>query len=188
MSGGRTTPATMPRLFTRLRALRRDRKGATIIEFAVVAAPFIGLILATIQTSLIFFAQQTLETTAEKTARELVTNQAQDAGLKQSDFQQAVCKNLPSFMKCTETMVDVQSASDFSGIDTAAPVLQYDKFGKIKNSWQFNPGPPGSIVVMRVMYLFPVIGGPLDLDFSNTQGGKRLLVATQVFKSESYVQ
>lgn len=188
MPGGCAKPATMPRLFARLRALRRDRSGATIIEFAAVAAPFIALILATIQTSLIFFAQQTLETTAEKTARELVTNQAQNAGMDQSDFQQAVCKNLPRFMKCTDTMVDVQSASDFSGIDTTSPTLQYDKDGKITNNWQFNPGPAGSIVVMRVMYLFPVIGGPLNLDFSNTQGNKRLLVATQVFKSESYVQ
>jgi len=85
-------------------------------------------------------------------------------------------------------MVDVQSASDFSGINTTTPTLHYDKDGNVTNSWQFDPGPAGSIVVMRVMYLFPVIGGPLDLDFSNTDGGKRLLVATQVFKSESYVQ
>ena len=57
MPGGCAKPAMMPRLFARLRALRRDRSGATIIEFAAVAAPFIALMLATIQTSLVFFAQ-----------------------------------------------------------------------------------------------------------------------------------
>lgn len=188
MPGGSTKPAAMSHLLSRLRTLSRDRSAATIIEFAAVAAPFIALMLATIQTSLIFFAQQTLETTAEETARQLVTNQAQNAGMSQSDFQQAACSNLPAFMKCTDLMIDVQSASSFADISTSAPVLKYDKDGKIINNWQFNPGSPGSIVVMRTMYLFPVIGGPLDLDFSNAQGGKRLLIATSVFKTESYVK
>lgn len=188
MSGGCAKPAMLPHLLERLRRIGRDRHGVAIIEFAAVAAPFVALILATLQTSLIFFAQQTLETTAEKTARQLVTNQAQNAGLGQADFRQAVCSNLPSFMTCANTMVDVQSAADFSGIDTTTPTIKYDKNGNVTNKWVYNPGSAGSIVVLRVMYLFPVIGGPLNLNFSNTFGNKRLLVATQVFKSESYVQ
>ncbi|HEU4960924.1 MAG TPA: TadE/TadG family type IV pilus assembly protein [Sphingomonas sp.] len=178
--------ARIPR--RRLTALARDRRGATIIEFALVAAPFIALILATIQTSIVFFAQQTLETTAEKTARQLVTDQAQQSGMSQQDFQATACSNLPAFMQCANLMVDVQNADSFDDIDTAAPTLTYDSKGNVTNNWQFNPGPPGSIVVMRTMYLFPVISGPLGLAFANSQGGKRLLVATSVFKSETYTQ
>jgi Flp pilus assembly protein TadG len=170
-----------------LRSLARDRRGATIIEFAIVAAPFIALILATLQTSLVFFAQQSLETAAEKTARELITGKAQQSGWTQQDFQQAACKNLYSFMQCQNLMIDVQRADSLTSINTAAPTLHYDSDGKVDNSWQFNPGQPGDIVVMRMMYIFPVIGGPLGFNLSNMENGKRLLIATSVFRSEPYL-
>lgn len=169
-------------------AIVRDRRGATIIEFAAVAAPFIALILITIQTSLLFFAQQTLETTAEQTARKLVTNEAQNSGMTKQDFNQVACSNLPAFMKCPNLMIDVQTANSFEDLDTSAPVLTYDKKGNVTNKWQFNPGPPGSIIVMRTMYAFPVISAPLGLSFDNVQGNRRLLVATSVFKSETYTK
>ena len=86
MSGGRTKPRTMPRLLPRLRTLRRDLRAATIIEFAAIAAPFVALILGSIQTSLVFFAQQCLETTSEETSRQLLTGAAQRSGMDQEDF------------------------------------------------------------------------------------------------------
>jgi Flp pilus assembly protein TadG len=176
----------MPRLLPRLRALRRDRKAATIIEFAAVAAPFIALILASVQTSIVFFAQQCLETTSEKTSRELVTGEAQAAGMSQGDFAKIACNNLPAFMNCNNLMIDVQTADSFADVDTSTPTLTYDKNGKVVQNWQFDPGGPGSIVVMRTMYMLPVVGGPLGFDLSNMTGGRRLLIATAVFKSEPY--
>lgn len=172
-------------------ALVRDSRGATIIEFALVAAPFIALILATIQTSLVFFAQQTLETVAEETARELVTDQAQNAGMTQSQFQTVACDNLrkrAAFLSCDNLMIDVQTADSFQDVDTSTPVLTYDKNHNVTNSWQFQPGNPGSIIVMRTMYLFPVISVPLGYNLASAGNGKDLLVATSVFKSEAYVQ
>lgn len=167
-------------------ALARDTRGATIIEFAIVAAPFIALIMATIQTSMVFFSQQTLETTAEKTARDLVTGQAQKSGLSKSDFKAAACKNLSAFMKCSNLMIDVRTADSFEDVDTSTPVLTYDSSGKVNNNWKFDPGAAGSIVVMRTMYELPVISAPLGFDLSNMGPGKRLLIATSVFKSEPY--
>lgn len=169
-----------------LRALAGDNRGATIIEFALVVAPFVALILATIQTSLVFFAQQCLETTAEKTGRDLVTGSAQISHLSKDDFNAIACGNLPSFMKCENLMIDVQTASSFASIDTEVPELTYDEMGNVNNSWQFQPGEAGSIVVMRTMYIFPVVNGPLGFNLSNMGEGKRLLVATSVFKSEPY--
>jgi len=176
----------MPRLLPRLRTLRRDRKAATIIEFAAIAAPFIALILASIQTSLVFFAQQCLETTSEETSRELITGAAQKSGMDQADFDKLACKNLPSFMGCANLMVDVQTADSFADVDTSTPELTYDSKGNVKKNWQFHTGEPGSIIVMRTMYILPVIGGPLGFDLSNMEGNRRLLVATAVFKSEPY--
>ncbi|KQN93152.1 pilus assembly protein TadE [Sphingomonas sp. Leaf231] len=167
-------------------ALRRDQRGATIIEFALVALPFIVLILATIQTGFVFFAQQALETTAEQTARQLMTGSAQKTGMTQAQFKTIACGNLPAFMSCAKMMVDVQSATKFADVDTNALVLTYDQNSQVTNTWQFAPGGPGSVVVMRLLYLLPVVGGPLGFDLATTTGGRRVLVSTFVFKSEPY--
>ena len=45
----------------RFGAFIKDRKGATAVEFALIAAPFLALIVALIQTFLLFFAQSQLE-------------------------------------------------------------------------------------------------------------------------------
>lgn len=39
----------------------RDRRGATAVEFALVATPFLALLVAIVQTFLVFFAQEMLE-------------------------------------------------------------------------------------------------------------------------------
>ncbi|MDR6790540.1 Flp pilus assembly protein TadG [Sphingomonas sp. BE138] len=166
--------------------LRRDRRGATLIEFAIVAMPFFALLIATLQTSIAFFAQQCLDTTAEDTGRQLVTGAVQKAGMSQSDFKALACKNLPAFMSCANLMIDVQSATEFSSVGTTAPTLTYDTKDRVTNAWQFAPGGPGSVVVMRVMYLLPVVGGPLGFNLATERGGQRLLVSTSVFKSEPY--
>jgi hypothetical protein len=88
-------------------------------------------------------------------------------------------------MNCADLMVDVQTASSFADVDTSTPSL-YDKDGKPK-TWDFNTGGAGDIVVMRTMYLLPVVGGPLGFNLANADGSHRLLIATAVFRTEPYV-
>ncbi|WP_298673428.1 TadE/TadG family type IV pilus assembly protein [uncultured Sphingomonas sp.] len=169
-----------------LRSLIRDRRGATILEFAAVAAPFIALVLAILQTALVFFSQQALETSAERTARQLITGAAQSGGMTPTAFKAAACANLPAFMKCANLMIDVQNASSFAAVNVSAPALTYDSNGNVTNTWGFSPGGAGSIVVMRTMYRLPVVGAPLGFNLSNMAGSQRLLIATSVFKTEPY--
>jgi len=188
MPGGSTKPAAMSHLLARLRTLSRDRSAATIIEFAAVAAPFIALLIATLQTSLVFFAQQSLETVSEDLSRQILTGAVRNSNTSRDDFQQAACNTLRKdapYMSCANLMVDVQTADSFADIDTSTPSI-YDKDGNPK-TWQFNTGTAGSIVVMRTMYLLPVIGGPLGFNLANTDGSRRLLVATAVFQTEPYL-
>lgn len=166
--------------------LLRDRRAASAIEFTLVAAPLVALIVAILQTALIFFAQQVLQSSAEETARQLITGTAQSSSMTQATFSAAACKTLPAFMSCSNMMIDVQSAASFATINTAAPTLTYDSNGNLTNSWAFSPGGPGSVVIMRMMYRLPVVGGPLGFNLSNMNGNRRLLIATSVFKTEPY--
>ncbi|MFT3978234.1 MAG: TadE/TadG family type IV pilus assembly protein [Sphingomonas bacterium] len=168
------------------RSLVRDQRGATIIEFAAVAAPFIALIIAALQTAVVFFTQQALETSAEQTARQLIVGSAQNSGMNQTSFRNTACANLPAFMDCNKLMIDVQNTTSFSAVNTVMPTLTYKPDGTVSNAWTFSPGGPGSIVIMRMMYQMPIVAGPLGFNLANMNGNRRLLVATSVFKAEPY--
>lgn len=166
--------------------LRRDRRGAALVEFAIIVGPFLALIIAILQTSLTYFAQQNLETTAEKSVRQLLTGSAQKSGMTKPQFQTLVCSKLPAFMSCSNVIVDVQAASNFSSANTGTPTLTYDADGNVNNSWVYQPGVPGQITVARIMYVWDVSKGPLGFDLSTMSNGKRLLIATSVFQTEPY--
>jgi Flp pilus assembly protein TadG len=165
---------------------RADDRGVAAIEFGFVALPFFGILVAIFQIGLVFLAQAELETAVEKSARQLLTGQAQQGGVTQSQFTTAVCSYLPVFFTCSEIMVDVQTASNFSSANTSTPTLTYNSQGKVTNNWNFNIGSAGSIVVLRVFYQFPMIPGPLSFNLANLSNGTRLLMATSVFEVEPY--
>src|SRR5471032_2864150 len=74
-----------------LRRFVRRENGATAVEFALVATPFIALLIAILETALVFFAQQVLQTATTQTSRLIMTGQAQTQNLTAAQFQQAVC-------------------------------------------------------------------------------------------------
>jgi Flp pilus assembly protein TadG len=174
------------RAMTRAKRLLRDERGAAIIEFAMVAATFLALLFGSLQIALIFFAQQSLETAAEATTRQIMTGQVQHANMTSAQFKTAACNNLPTFFKCANLMIDIRTASAFSAASTAMPTLTYDAHGNPTNAWSYDVGGAGSIVVMRLMYVWPVLPGPLNFNLANQGSSKRMLMATSVFKSEPY--
>src|ERR1700719_4721804 len=76
-----------------------DRNAATVVEFALIAAPFLAIIAALIQTFLLFFAQSQLELVVRQSGRQILTGQVQlqDASRTQAQavtaFHQTVCNN-----------------------------------------------------------------------------------------------
>jgi len=169
-------------LSVQVRRLAASCEGASAVEFAIISPLLIALVLAILQVALIVFATQALETLAAQASRQILTLQSQS--LTQSAFQTAVCQNIVVLFSCNNIMIDVQTYGSFSSAVTSAPTLTFDASGNVTNTWQFSPGSAGSIVVMRVMYQWPVFFGPLGLNLSNLSNGKRLLMATAAFKNE----
>ena len=67
------------------------RKGATAVEFALVAAPFLALLVAIFETALVFFAGRVLDEVTEEASRYILTGQAQKSNMTQSQFLNYVC-------------------------------------------------------------------------------------------------
>jgi Flp pilus assembly protein TadG len=165
------------------RFLQRD-DGAAAVEFALVAAPFIALLFAIMETALVFFAGQTLETATADSARLILTGQAQSQGLTQATFKQQVCAKIYGLFDCANGVyVDVKTYSTFAAADMSKPV---DSNGNLVNNFGYAPGGPCAIVVVRLIYQFPVYVSLLGFNLSDMSGGKRLLIATSVFRNEPY--
>jgi len=173
------------KLTTPARCFARAQGGTAAVEFALVAAPFLALIFAILETALVFFAGQTLESAASDTARLIMTGQAQTAGYSQNDFKTAVCTRLAGgLFDCTNGVyVDVKTYTSFTSINATPPVTN----GRLDTSnMTYAPGGPGSIVVVRLYYQWPIYVSMLGDNLANLSGGNRLLVATSVFRNEPY--
>ncbi|RZN05447.1 pilus assembly protein TadE [Bradyrhizobium genosp. SA-3] len=176
--------ATTKRRRNRLAAFARDSRGATAVEFALVAVPFLALIIALIQTFLVFFAQQMLESVVRQSARLVMTGQVQSAQMTQAVFKQKVCDQIVILFNCSGLMVDMQVSTSWTSANTAMPTLTFDGSGKVTNTWQYDPGDAGDIVVLRVMYVWPVVLGPLGFNLSNLSNGNRLIMSSGAFQNE----
>jgi|GraSoiStandDraft_16_1057320.scaffolds.fasta_scaffold412024_3 Flp pilus assembly protein TadG len=191
--------AIRTRLASRLSAVSRSvarrllqrEDGAAAIEFGLVAAPFLALTFAIVETALVFFAGQYLETVAADSSRLIMTGQAQTQGWSQSQFLTQVCAKVVALFSCNSLIADVQSYTAYSGTNTSLPLsdghLTFPTDGQGKPITSYNPGVPGSIVVMRLMYQWPVwVWFPGLSALSNMSSKQRLLMATAAFSNEPY--
>ena len=74
----RLSPSSLLRIRT-VRRFARGQDGIAAVEFGIVAAPFLALMFAIMETAIVFFASQTLETAVADSARLIMTGQAQQA-------------------------------------------------------------------------------------------------------------
>ena len=166
-------------------SFRRRREGAVAVEFALIAIPFFLIVMATVQTAIVYMAQQELETVTEQASRYVLTNQA--TGDTQSQFATTVCQQVSALFNCNKIMINVQNygtGTSFSSASTAAPTLTFDSNGNVTNTWVYSPGSNGDIVVVQVMYQWPIFLKPFSFNLSNLSNGNRLLMATAVFRNE----
>ena len=150
------TPGALRRL---MRRFRSDRSGATAVEFAMIAVPFFGLLFAIFQTAFVFLAQEGLDAATTAAARQLLTGQAQNISTitTANQFRNSlICsptppakRILPSFINCSNLIVDVSQANTFAGANVS-------KSFYTNPTTNYNPGGADCIVVVRVVYPMPV--------------------------------
>jgi Flp pilus assembly protein TadG len=159
-------------------------EAGTTLEFGLLAAPFVAGLFAILQTALIFFAGQTLETAASKSARLIFTGQAQTAGWSAAQFKAQVCDQIAGIFNCNSSLsVDVETYPTFAAANLGMPIVN----GLLNTAGLgYNPGGPGDIVVLRLYYPYPVFVNLLGFNLSDLNGGYNLFAATAVFKNEPY--
>src|SRR4051812_47301772 len=148
------TGAARLKIVRAARRLLRRQDGAVAVEFGLVALPFLALVFAILETSIIFFSGQALETAVADSSRLIMTGQAQTSGFDQAAFKNAVCAKIYGLFDCANGVyVDVKTFTTFGNVAMNNPV---DSSGNFNNNFTYTPGGPGDIVVVRLYYQWPV--------------------------------
>jgi Flp pilus assembly protein TadG len=163
----------------------RNEAGGAAVDFALVLLPFLTLLMAIIESAIVLFAGQVLQTATTSAARQILTGQVQNGGLSLSQFQANVCANLTVMFNCANNLyIDVESFSSFSSVSLTNVT---NANGTLNTAgYQFRPGNPGDVVVVRLIYQWPIIGSALGFGLVTSANNTNTLVATAAFRNEPY--
>jgi Flp pilus assembly protein TadG len=180
-------PFIRPAAANLLRRFRRNRRGSAAVEFALVAPLFFALLFAVIETGLVFFAGQVLETGTQDSGRMFYTNQVQSSGMSAADFKQDLCDRVSSLLDCSQLYIDVKSYAPGTAITITDPIAA----GQFVNNFSYLPPDPNNLtstVVVRAFYQWPLFVTGLGYNIANIGKGsassKRLLSATVALRPQ----
>ncbi|MBD8892329.1 TadE/TadG family type IV pilus assembly protein [Roseibium litorale] len=175
--------AGLIRLF---RGFKRDQRGVTAIEFAAVGIPFFMLLFGLIEFGLAFFVNQALDHATFESSRLLRTGQARN--FSKDQFATDLCENLSVLCVATRIEIDVRSFEDFAALaDPDSLPDMTDASGKSTGTSSYTPGKASSIMVVRVLYRWPMFTSFTRMDAGDTGNMERLLYSTAVFRNEPYI-
>lgn len=173
----------------RSRRFAHDDEGAVAIEFAILAIPFFTLIFAILETTLVFFAGQILDSAVQDASRLTRTGQAQTANYTAANFRTAICNGLYGLFDCSQLRIKVSVVSNFSSATVTTPV-QTSANCTTTCAWTlqeaFTPGVGGDVVLMQVYYKWRTLMNLPGFNIANQPDGTRLLGTVRVFRNEPF--
>ena len=173
------------RLRAACRSFARDERGATLIEFGLIAAPFFFLIFGLLEVCLVFIMSTVLEHAVAEASRPLRTGESQEAGVNEEQFRLSVCGELFGMLDCDGKLhIDVKTISGFSSASTDMPLDEDGNFDD--GGFTFQPGGPNDIVAVRVFYEWDLITPWISQPLANMAGNRHLLQASAVFRNEPF--
>lgn len=153
------------------------------MEFSMVGVPFVLMTIGIIEIALMFTAQSLLHESAFTAARLVRTGQVQQAGGEEQMFRDAVCDFASVMIPCDEIQFQVREMPSFA--DAGDDEFELDEEGNLTDT-SFDPGGASSVVVIRVVYNYPLRTPLMGSFFSNRAGDKRTLMTTMVLQTEPY--
>jgi Flp pilus assembly protein TadG len=158
--------------------LARDQGGATAVEFALVALPFLTLVFALMELGLVSLVSISLDNAIAEAGRTFRTGEVQTNQETAEAFKAKVCSDVGwiGATTCESALsVDVKRLPSFeSGPTLPKPVTP---------CW--DPGGPNSIVLVRAYYKWPLITPLLDTGLTSSDGTHEVSTAA-VLTNEPY--
>lgn len=179
------------------RRLKTDAiKGSAAVEFAMVAPAFFMLLMATVETGVIFFAQSALQNALNDTARLVRTGQTgcyttdgsgNCQAMTAAQFRTRLCSAVSTLLQdCGGSSLQFDVNAYSSGFSSASNSSPLDASNNLSTLTIFNVGRPCDVVLVRAFYKWPVFTPGLDFLLENVAGGYHLLSSAAAFRNEPY--
>jgi pilus assembly protein Flp/PilA len=175
-----------------LARFRRSENGATAIQFGIVATPFLAVLFAIFEMTMMLWTNQILEEALSQASRSLLTGQATamyrgSASANTTAFRNAVCANASNFVDCTKLSVDVRNYANFASAQTGTASSSPVSGGAMNTSgFGYQSPQPGQIIVVRAALEYSLYFTTWSNALANIGTGKRALVASTTFRAEPF--
>ena len=172
--------SVLSKLKVRIIKVHSEESGVALIEFAIIALPFLALILGMLEVGLIFWAGYELDNATLTASRLIKTGQAQANNYTQANMVTQICNNVAILSDCTSKLqLTVQS---FTSFDCAANPAQT---GCVPAS-NYSPGLGSQIELVTSSYEWPLFNFATVALLSNLPDGNRLIRSAAVFQNEPF--
>ena len=172
-----------------VRAFARDERGVTAIEFGILALPFFTIILAILQTAILFLATQVLDSAVEDASRRVRTGEAQS--FTDTQFRSYMCGYTYGLLgDCSQ--IQIQSkvlTAGFTGVSKTVPQTCDTTTCTWTAGWQaYDSGSSSCRAVVQVSayYRYPLLVVLPYFNLKNQPDNYRLISAIRVFRNEPY--
>ncbi|MDO9336968.1 MAG: pilus assembly protein [Caulobacteraceae bacterium] len=171
------------------------QRGAAAVEFAFVAAPFLGMLFAVLELGMVFLVSTTLQNAADSASRKIRTGELQASGGTRATFKDAICADMSWLGSdcATNLKVDVQTYTNFDALMEADPNNPGSKrlrpptvTGGVVQEGAWQPGGAEAIVLVRAYYSWTLITPLLNAGLPNLGNSKRLISTTVAFRNEPW--
>lgn len=173
-----------PRWRNALKRLRGDARGAALVEFALVAPPFLLLLFGILEFGALGVMSATFNDAVTAASRELRTGQADKAQTAQA-FAQHICAHMVSPSDCAGRIAtSVRAWPNYSQLQSVAGTSAID----LTQANAFDSILPQSIVLVTATYRWPLIVPFAGPAFQHAPGSSTdvLIVSRAVFRAEPY--
>ncbi|WP_238180770.1 TadE/TadG family type IV pilus assembly protein, partial [Methylobacterium trifolii] len=172
-------------------AFARDRRGVTVVEFGLLALPFLGLLCVVVEAALLVFAQQTLDVALARATRALRTGDFQgnaDGSDPASRLRKVMCGGTVVFFRCEALRLDMTRATTFKAAQVALPYDSQKKTWAAGFGTRFDCPQGDDIIALRAAVVVPRLFAFLDFTNRSMGPGAQLMFATAIFRAEPYVE
>ena len=154
----------------------------------MVAFPFFFMMFAIIELGMIFVTDSILENAMVETGRLVRTGRAATAKLTAEQFKTELCGRMSIFSgQCAaRATLDVREIPQFRNQTPPDPMASGTSFDASNLTYQ--PGQPGSLMLVRVWYRQPLFTPFLSQALSKLGDGAAIMTATTTFRNEPYEQ
>jgi Flp pilus assembly protein TadG len=174
-------------------SFKADEIGATAVEFAIVATPFLMFIFGLIGCALYFFTTSSIENGMDRTSRLIRTGEAVTDKMTVEQFKQDICDAAGGWVDCKKLQIFVQSYSNgWAGLQAAAPQPCVQDGAIVMNPAPGSDliaiysGTASDVVVVTACYKWDFTAKLPFLKLGNMPDGSMMLQTATSFRSEPY--